>query len=67
MTTPQLLQAALRRDWQGLSIDTGLSRPRLAQMALRAIDDPDVIAQYPLECGQLRRRRDAARSARGGH
>ena len=60
----RLLTAALRRDWLDLSVETGLSPTRLTQLALQAIDDPDVVAAHPIECGQLRRRRDSARAQR---
>lgn len=66
LTTSILLSAALHRDWRALSVDTGLSVPRLIQMALRLIDDPDVIAEYPVECAQLRSRRDRGRVIRAG-
>lgn len=60
----RLLDAAIRHDWLALRLETGLSPTRLTQLALRAIDDPEVIAAYPLECGQLRRRREASRARR---
>ena len=63
-TSRELLDAALARDWFELSASSGLSAPRLTQMALRAIDDPKVAVAFPIECGQLRRRRDAARARR---
>jgi hypothetical protein len=65
-----LLDAVLRRDLTALSVDTGISAPRLTQLALHAIEDPQVIEAHPAECRQLAARRDAARtarSARGGH
>ena len=62
--TKSLLDAALRREWAALGVNTGISVPRLAQMTLRAIDDPDVIAAYPVECRQLRERRATGRTER---
>jgi hypothetical protein len=54
----------LRRDWADLAVETGLSPTRLAQMAVRAIDDPEVIAAHPVECRLLADRRDTARAER---
>ncbi|WP_415152590.1 DUF3263 domain-containing protein [Propionicimonas sp.] len=67
MTTPTakiLLDAALSQDWPALRVTTGISAPRLTQMARGLLDDPEVIAQCPVECAQLRRRRDAVREFR---
>ncbi len=64
MTTADLLGAALRRDLRRLSAEAGVSTPRLAQMMLQAISDPQVIAEYPAECRQLAARRDTARAGR---
>ena len=64
MTNHELLTAALRRDWRDLSLDTGRSPTTLAQLALQAIDDPRVIAAYPVECRILAARRHQSRAAR---
>lgn len=62
--TGRLLQAAIDRDWTYLSAETHLSPTRLAQLAMRSIDDPAVIAQYPVQCRILASRRDQARRER---
>lgn len=43
---------------------TGLSLPRAWAMVNRAIDDAEVIAAVPVECGRLRRLREARRAVR---
>lgn len=64
INTKSLLGTALAREWVAMSVNTGISVPRLAQMMLRAIDDPQVIAVHAVECRLLADRRDAARRAR---
>lgn len=60
----QLLEATLRRDWVELSAATSMSPTRLTQLALAAVDDPEVIAAHPIQTRLLRERRDAGRAAR---
>lgn len=60
----QLLAAAVRRDFVGLGVELGVSPTRLAQLTLQAIDDPQVQAAFPRECGVLRRRREQDRARR---
>ncbi len=60
----RLLTASLERRLPQLATEVGVSTPRLAQLCLRLIDDPAVIAAHPIHTRQLRDRRDLARAAR---
>lgn len=64
--TGKLLQAAVTRDWTDMAAEVQMSPTRLAQLALAAIDEPAVVAQYPTQCRILASRRGQARRERSG-
>lgn len=59
-----LLDACIGYRLRLLSIDTGVSVPRLTQEALRLIHDPQVIAGYPRQTRVLRERQGIDKAAR---
>jgi hypothetical protein len=62
--TKNLLDAAIRQEWDALAAHTALSAPELARLTLQLIDDPAAVAAHPIECRILRERRDQQRQVR---
>lgn len=60
----RLLEAALAGELSRLSVEVGESAPALARQAVRMLNDPAVVAAFPIECRMLTERLERQRRAR---